>query len=126
MGVQANLWGEFIPDSGKLETQTYPREALIAETAWTAESAKSFNSFRMRLFKEFERIEAKGYDYSKAFYQTIINMNLESDYPREVELELDYPYADIHYTLDGSEPTAESPIAPAFFTAKKGDVKSIC
>ncbi len=126
LGVQANVWGEFIPDRGKLETQTYPREALIAETAWTAEPAKSFNSFRMRLFKEFERIEAKGYDYSKAFYQTIINMNLESDYPREVELELDYPYADIHYTLDGSEPTAESPVAPAFFTAKKGDVLRAC
>ena len=52
----------------------------------------------------------------------ILNMNLESDYPREVELELDYPYAFIRYTMDGSEPTADSPLAPRYMTVNKGDL----
>lgn len=121
LGVQANVWGEFIPDIHTLETQTFPREAMVAETGWTAPEAKSFGSFRMRLEKEFERLAAKGVAYSEAYYQVIVNMNLESDYPREVELSLDYPYADIHYTMDGSEPTALSPVAPAFIPVKEGD-----
>jgi hypothetical protein len=49
-------------------------------------------------------------------------MDLESDYPREAELELDYPYAVIRYTTDGTEPTAESPLAPSHITVNKGDV----
>ena len=53
-----------------------------------------------------------------------VNMNLESEYPREIELELDYPYAVIRYTTDGTEPTAESPLAPRYMTVKKGDTIS--
>ena len=49
-------------------------------------------------------------------------MNLESPYPREAELELDYPYADIRYTLGGSEPSADSPVAPYRITVRKGDI----
>lgn len=47
-------------------------------------------------------------------------MNLESPYPRQVELELDYPYAEIHFTLDGSEPTPSSPLYYTPVTVDKG------
>ena len=122
LGVQACVWGEYIPDVPKLHQQTYPRSATIAEVTWTADSSRNWNDFRVRLGKEFERLEAKGVNFSKAYWQVIVNMNLESKYPREVELELDYPYAVIRYTTDGSEPTAESEIAPRYMTVDKGDV----
>jgi hexosaminidase len=122
LGVQACVWGEYIPDIPKLHQQTYPRSATIAEVTWTADSSRNWDDFRLRLGKEFERLEAKGVNYSKAYWQVIVNMNLESKYPREVELELDYPYAVIRYTTDGSEPTAESPLAPRYMTVNKGDV----
>ena len=48
----------------------------------------------------------------------------EHRHPREIELELDYPYAVIRYTTDGSEPTADSPLAPRYMTVDKGDVIS--
>ena len=121
LGVQACVWGEFIPDIPKLHQQTYPRSATIAEVTWTADESRNWNDFRIRLGKEFERLEAKGIEPCMAYNQVIVNMNLESDYPREVELELDYPYAVIRYTTDGTEPTAESPLAPRYTTVKKGD-----
>ena len=121
LGVQACVWGEYIPDVPKLHTQTYPRSSTIAEVTWTADESRNWNDFRIRLGKEFERLEAKGIEPCKAYNQVIVNMNLESDYPREVELELDYPYAVIRYTTDGTEPTAESPMAPRYTTVKKGD-----
>ena len=122
LGVQACVWGEYIPDAPKLHSQTYPRSATIAEVTWTADSSRNWNDFRVRLEKEFKRLEAKDVNFSKAYWQVIVNMNLESEYPREVELELDYPYAVIRYTTDGTEPTAESAIAPRYMTVNKGDV----
>lgn len=122
LGVQACVWGEYIPDAPKLHSQTYPRSATIAEVTWTADSSRNWNDFRVRLEKEFKRLEAKDVNFSKAYWQVIVNMNLESEYPREVELELDYPYAVIRYTTDGTEPTTESAIAPRYMTVNKGDV----
>lgn len=124
LGIQACVWGEYIPDAAKLHIQTFPRSATIAEVAWTPDSSRNWNDFRLRLEKEFDRIEAKGVGCSKAYWQVIVNMNLESEYPREIELELDYPYAVIRYTTDGTEPTAESPLAPRYMTVKKGDTIS--
>lgn len=124
LGIQACVWGEYIPDAAKLHIQTFPRSATIAEVAWTPDSSRNWNDFRLRLEKEFDRLEAKGVGCSKAYWQVIVNMNLESEYPREIELELDYPYAVIRYTADGTEPTAESPLAPRYMTVKKGDTIS--
>lgn len=124
LGIQACVWGEFIPDAAKLHIQTYPRSATIAEVTWTADESRNWNDFRIRLEKEFERLEAQGVGSSKAYWQVIVNMNLEVPYPREIELELDYPYAQIRYTTDGTEPTAESPLAPRYMTVDKGDMIS--
>lgn len=122
LGYQACLWGESIPDSRRLEHQTFPREACIAEFCWTADEQRDFKDFCFRMLKEFKRLDACDIRYSDAFWDVIVNMSLETDYPREVELELDYPYAQIHYTTDGAIPTAASPIAPASITVNKGDV----
>ena len=122
LGYQACLWGESIPESRRLEHQTFPREACIAEFCWTADSRRDFKDFCVRMLKEFKRLDACDIRYSDVFWDVIVNMNLETDYPREVELELDYPYARIHYTTDGAIPTADSPIAPASITVNRGDV----
>jgi hexosaminidase len=122
LGIQACVWGEYIPDIPKLHLQTFPRSATIAEVTWSPDSVRNWDNFRVRLGKEFERLEAQNVNYSKAYWQVIVNMDLESDYPREAELELDYPYAVIRYTTDGTEPTAESPLAPSHITVNKGDV----
>ena len=120
LGFQACLWGEHIPDGRKLQIQTYPRAAAMAELGWSCAENRNWNNFRLRMDREFGRLDARGLDYSDAFRQVIINMDLESDYPREAELELDYPYADIRYTLDGSEPCMDSPVAPYHIKVDKG------
>ena len=121
LGYQACVWGEFIPDVAQLEHQAYPRAAAIAEFCWSADERRNFDDFRLRLLKEFDRLDARQINYSRAYWNVIVNMNLESDYPREVELTLDYPFAEIHYTTDGTVPTAASPVAPARLTVNEGD-----
>ena len=122
LGAQACVWGEHIPGTAALERQTYPREAAIAELCWTPNSKRNFNSFRSRVEKEFLRLDAAGIkNYSKAFWQVLVNMDLTSAYPRMVNLELDYPEAQIRYTTDGSEPTPASALYYASIKVKKGD-----
>jgi len=122
IGYQACMWGEHIPDFKQMEHQAFPRTACISEFCWTNDSNRNFDDFCVRMLKEFERLDACDINYSPAYWQVIVNMNLEVPYPREVELELDYPYARIHYTTDGSEPTFSSPIAPKSITVNEGDV----
>ncbi len=122
LGFQACLWGEHIPDTLTLEKQTYPRSSALAEISWTSPYRRDWNSFRLRTGRELERTVNKGAAYNDAYTQVIINMDLESKYPREVELELDYPYADIRYTTDGTEPTPDSDLAPHLITVDKGDL----
>ena len=120
LGFQACLWGEAIHDDKDLQHHAYPRSAAMAELSWSPAESRDWNSFRLRVEKEFERVKAHGQEYSDAYWQVIINMDLESDYPRSAELELDYPFADIRYTVDGSEPSADSPLAPYRIRVDKG------
>ena len=122
LGLQACVWGENIPDVEKLELQTFPREASIAESSWTPAEKRNWNHFKMRMTKEFERLDECGVNSSRAFDNVIVNMSLLEPYPRAVELELDNPYAFIRYTTDGTDPDASSPIAPASIMVDKGDV----
>lgn len=122
LGYQACMWGEHIPDFRQMEHQAFPRTACISEFCWTDDSRRDFDGFCVRLLKEFQRLDARNINYSRAFWQVIVNMNLENPYPREVELELDYPYARIHYTTDGSEPTFSSPVYSGPMTLSRGDV----
>ncbi len=48
LGLQGNLWCEYIPTTEHAEYMLYPRLFAIAETAWSPASAKDFFNFRER------------------------------------------------------------------------------
>ena len=63
LGVQANLWTEYIPSLCQLEYMMLPRLAALSETAWSP-SKKNINRFLMEC-KRFERLYASlGYNYA--------------------------------------------------------------
>lgn len=49
LGVQAQLWTEYMHDWKKVEYMAFPRIAALAEVAWTPEDKKNYESFRGRL-----------------------------------------------------------------------------
>ncbi|WP_420148845.1 beta-N-acetylhexosaminidase, partial [Spirosoma sp.] len=49
LGVQANVWSEYLPTTHYVEYMAYPRLVAIAETAWTPGEAKNFDDFKQRL-----------------------------------------------------------------------------
>ena len=57
LGVQGQLWGEYIPTPEHLDYMTYPRAAALAEVAWSAKEAKDYEQFLGRLRCHLSRLE---------------------------------------------------------------------
>jgi hexosaminidase len=49
LGVQAQLWTEYMKDWDKVEYMAFPRIAALAEIAWTPVERKNYEDFRTRL-----------------------------------------------------------------------------
>lgn len=45
LGVQANLWSEYIPTNNKMEYFLFPRALALAEVAWMGPDEKNFEEF---------------------------------------------------------------------------------
>lgn len=60
LGVQANLWCEYILEDDHAEHMYYPRTYAIAETGWSAPE-KDFTDFHRRALILNEQLEKRGY-----------------------------------------------------------------
>jgi len=65
LGVQGQLWGEYISSSRHLEYMAYPRAAALAEVAWTPKALKNYEDFLVRLRRHVARLEAMGVNYRR-------------------------------------------------------------
>jgi hexosaminidase len=108
-GVQANLWTEYILSPEHAEYMTMPRMAALSEVAWTQPEQKSWDDFKQRMEKQYQRYDALGINYAKSTYDVRQSILLESARSRAtVSLETDAHEPRIYYTLDGTEPSVEA------------------
>ena len=61
IGVQANLWTEYITTDEHAEYMYWPRAIAIAETGWSRADAKDYDNFKVRVQAALDNLEAKGY-----------------------------------------------------------------
>ena len=67
LGVQGNLWTEYIPDFRQVKHMLLPRLAAIAETGW-AYDRKDFEDFSRRM-RQFRKVyDCAGYNYATYFF----------------------------------------------------------
>ncbi len=109
IGLQANLWVEYIPTFKHVEYMVLPRMAALCEVQWTMPEKKNYEDFLTRLPHLFDVYNLEGYNFAKHLYHITAEFT-----PNEAEGKLDIKlstidHADIHYTLDGTEPTEASP-----------------
>jgi len=67
LGVQAQLWTEYMHDWPKVEYLAFPRIAALAEVAWTPLEKKDYTDFRARLAPMLERYDAAGLKRGEPF-----------------------------------------------------------
>ncbi|MDT8911333.1 family 20 glycosylhydrolase [Amycolatopsis sp. PS_44_ISF1] len=65
-GVEAPLWTETLRTSDNLEYMAFPRLPGMAEIGWSPRSARSWDTYRVRLAKQSPRWEAQGIDFYRS------------------------------------------------------------
>ena len=105
VGVQGALWTELLGWPARfIDYQTYPRLAAMSETGWTMQNLRSWSDFNDRLTKfHYDRM----YHMGIAFRITPPEAKYEDG---AVRVTLPYPWAVVRFTMDESEPTAQSPV----------------
>ena len=109
LGVQANLWTEYISTNEHLEYMLLPRLAALSEVQWcqpeVRDEKRFYDNFRMQ-----EIYDAMGYNYAKHIFYVNGETTVDADKGCVTVKLTTSGKAPIHYTLDGSKPTAESPL----------------
>ncbi|MDQ3109082.1 MAG: glycoside hydrolase family 20 protein [Bacteroidota bacterium] len=68
MGVQANVWTEYISTFSHVQYMIFPRMAALAEVAWTEPQNKNYNFFTKRLLTHFYLLERMKVNYAKSIF----------------------------------------------------------
>jgi len=66
LGVQANLWTEYIFSPAKVEYMLFPRMTALSEVLWSAQQNKNYDDFKQRLIEQFKRYDLWKVNYSRA------------------------------------------------------------
>ena len=61
MGIQGNLWTEYVPTLQHLEYMLWPRAMAIAELGWTRNPHKDYAGFRKRALAQDAYLRQRGY-----------------------------------------------------------------
>ncbi len=63
LGLQGQLWTEYLPDPKTVEYMAFPRISALAEVAWTPAALKNLDDFKVRVAIELERLKIQGVNY---------------------------------------------------------------
>ena len=63
LGVQANLWTEYISTENRFDYTLFPRAIATAEKAWSSNENINYNDFLTRLYKEYTYLDTLGIYY---------------------------------------------------------------
>jgi hexosaminidase len=123
LGVQANLWTEYIPTPEHAQYMVLPRMAALAEIGWTSRAGRNWEDFKARLDQQFRRYDQAGVNWAKSCYEVRFSPKLVPD-KKEIVVSLDTESfrPEIRYTLNGQMPTASSPLYVRPLTVKKTTV----
>lgn len=109
LGIQGNIWTEWIADWKHLEYMTFPRTLAVAEVAWSNQHMRSWPDFRNRLIPHIQRLQHEGVNTYTLSSDVEIGMKAAtSQKVLELFLKCERNDVDIRYTTDGKMPTGYS------------------
>ncbi|GAB2537369.1 family 20 glycosylhydrolase [Spirosoma aerophilum] len=106
LGVQGNIWTEYIPTPEDVEYMAFPRAIALAEVAWMQPSVHNFEDFAQRLKNHLPRLGAV--NYAKRLYDISASTQANDQGQLQVVLKKLDSDSQIFYTLTGKEPTDKS------------------
>jgi hexosaminidase len=105
MGVQANLWTEYIATEPKVEYMLYPRLLALSEVAWTPLANKNFKNFsEVRLPAQLAFLDKNNYNYRVPSVIGTQQDTIMFGSSLNVALKSPVAGAKIYYTIDSYTP----------------------
>ena len=108
IGVQANLWTEYITSYRHVEYMELPRMAALCEVQWCRAGTKDYNDFLQRLLAMVDMYDVKGYNYARHIFDIEGEITTDTLKNAVVVTLSTIDDAPVYYTLDGTEPTTSS------------------
>lgn len=111
IGVQANLWTEWVPTTEHAEYMIFPRLLALSEIAWTPLKDKNFEDFHRRMQDQYRLLQRHFVNYYRPSYR--IHIKAMPDYQKQdylIHFNTEQYKPVMHYTTDGSNPDSLSPV----------------
>lgn len=107
IGIQANLWTEYIKTFSHAQYNELPRMAALAEVQWS-NAPKDYKKFLERAKQLMALYASLGYTYSTRAFDIEETIDVDSDNHRLVVTLSTPDSCSVFYTTDGTMPTKDS------------------
>ena len=108
LGVQANMWTEYIADEDHLYYMLLPRLAALSEVQWCRPERKDWNRFYDASDSYCMMYKTMGYNYAQHIFHVKGQVRTDSVRNAAVVELVAQGDAQIRYTLDGTTPSKSS------------------
>jgi hexosaminidase len=108
VGVQGNLWTEYITMPQQVEYMFWPRAVALAEIGWVPQGPKNFEDFASRLKDQLKRFDYQKVNYSKRILDITASTQFNSEGKLQVQLKKLDSDSKMYYTTDGKPATTSS------------------
>lgn len=101
LGVQANMWTEYVATDNKLEYMLFPRVAALAEVGWTSSENKDYKDFSENRLPSFlKNMERSGVNYRIPEADVVITDEAQSG-RKTISITPFVADSKVYYTIDG-------------------------
>lgn len=105
LGVQANMWTEYIADADHLYYMLLPRLAALSEVQWSQAERKDWNRFYAAADTYCRIYDTMGYNYAEHIFHAKGKVEVDVDAKSAIVELWTQDDSPIRYTLDGTAPT---------------------
>jgi hexosaminidase len=109
LGVQGNVWTEYITTPEKVEYMAFPRMIAMATVAWSQPERRNYKYFAKDVSRFHKRLDVQHVNYANHLYEIEGKVAQEND-QLVFDLQTIIDFKTIRYTTDGTSPNANSEI----------------
>ena len=110
MGLQCNVWTEWIPTMDRMEYMTFPRLLAASEVAWRRTGKeKDYPAFQQKIFHHLARMDETGIHYRIPDLTGFVDKSVFVDHGI-LEVQCPLESVAIRYTTDGRVPEPDDPL----------------
>lgn len=127
LGIQANLFTEWVPTQAHADYMIFPRALALAETGWTRLSGQNYTDFQRRLQQQYLLLQRANINYCRPRAVVLHDEQVDQNRQRiQVTLSSERYQPAIYYTMDGSDPQSNGQLYSApFYVTGHAMIKAV-